>query len=79
MNLFKEIKAMICEQLKVIPYNVKLQSTFAEDLAADSLDSMELVIALEEKFNIDIFDEDMAKMKTVEDLVEYIAKKRNKI
>jgi len=73
MSLFEEIQEIICEQLKTRPEEVKLETSFIDDLEADSLDSIELVMALEEKFNIEIPDEDAEKMDTVEDVVKYIA------
>jgi len=78
MSLFKEIQEIICEQLKARPEEVKLETSFIDDLGADSLDSIELVMALEEKFNIEIPDEDAEKMNTVEDVVKYIAAKTNR-
>ncbi len=51
MDLFEEIKEIICEQLKAKPEEVKLETSFIDDLGADSLDSIQLVMALEEKFS----------------------------
>ena len=78
MDLFEEIRETICEQLKAKPEEVKLETSFIDDLGADSLDSIELVMALEEKFNLEIPDEDATKMNTVEDVVKYIAAKTNR-
>ena len=78
MSLFKEIQEIICEQLKARPEEVKLETSFIEDLGADSLDSIELAMALEEKFNLEIPDEDAEKMNTVEDVVKYIAVKTSR-
>ena len=78
MSLFEEIQQIICEQLKARPEDVKLETSFIDDLGADSLDSIELVMALEEKFNIEITDEDSEKINTVEDAVKYIAAKTNR-
>ncbi len=75
MSLFEEIQAIICEQLKVKPEEVKPETSFIEDLGADSLDTTELVMALEEKFNLEIPDEDAGEMNTVADVVKYIASK----
>lgn len=78
MSLFEEIQEIICEQLKARPEEVKLETSFIDDLGADSLDSIELVMALEEKFSIEIPDEDSEKINTVEDVVKYIAAKTNR-
>ncbi len=77
MSLFEEIQEIICGQLKAKPDEVKLETSFIDDLGVDSLDSIELVMALEEKFNIEIPDEDAERMETVSDVVKYIAKKTN--
>ena len=78
MSLFEEIQEIICEQLKAKPEEVKPETSFIDDLGADSLDSIELVMALEEKFNLEIPDGDAEKMNTVEDVVKYIAVKTNR-
>jgi len=72
MALFDEVKEVIVEQLNVSPEEVKPESRFVEDLGADSLDVVEMIMALEEKFGIEIPDEDAEKIKTVEDIVKYI-------
>jgi len=78
MGLFEEIKEIICEQLKAKPEEIKPETSFIDDLGADSLDPIELVMALEEKFNLEIPDGDAEKMNTVEDVVKYIAAKTNR-
>ena len=78
MNLFEEIQEIICEQLKAKPEEVKLETSLIEDLAVDSLDTIELVMALEEKFSIEIPDEDAEGMNTVDDVIRYVAKKTNR-
>jgi len=75
MDLFEEIRETICEQLEAKPEEVKPETSFIEDLGADSLDTTELVMALEEKFNLEIPDEDAGKMQTVGDVVKYIEDK----
>ena len=75
MSLFEGIQEIICEQLKAKPEEVKSETSFIEDLGADSLDLIELVMALEEKYNIEIPDEDAEGMETVSYLVKYIAGK----
>jgi acyl carrier protein len=74
MAIFDDVKEVVVEQLNVNPDEVKLESDFVEDLGADSLDVVELVMALEEKFEIEIPDEDAEGIKTVKDVVEYIEK-----
>lgn len=65
MALFDDVKAVVVEQLNVNPDEVKEDSKFVEDLGADSLDVVELVMALEEKFDIEIPDTDAEKIVTV--------------
>ena len=74
MAIFDEVKEVIAEQLNVNEDEIKLESNFVEDLGADSLDVVELVMALEEKFEIEIPDEDAEKIATVKDVVDYIEK-----
>ena len=72
MALFDDVKAVVVEQLNVNPDEVKEESKFVEDLGADSLDVVELVMALEEKFDIEIPDTDAEKIITVNDAISYI-------
>ncbi|WP_200762687.1 acyl carrier protein [Nitrosophilus alvini] len=72
MALFDEVKEVVVEQLNANPDEVKEDSKFVEDLGADSLDVVELVMALEEKFGIEIPDEDAEKIQTVGDAIKYI-------
>jgi len=72
MALFDEVKEVVVEQLNVGPDEVKMESKFVEDLGADSLDVVELVMALEEKFNMEIPDDQAEKIQTVGDAVKYI-------
>jgi len=72
MALFDDVKEVVVEQLNVNPDEVKEESKFVEDLGADSLDVVELVMALEEKFNIEIPDDQAEKIQTVGDAVKYI-------
>lgn len=76
MAVFDDVKAVIVEQLSVNESEVKLESRFVDDLGADSLDVVELVMALEEKFEIEIPDEEAEKISTVKDVVDYIEKKK---
>ena len=72
MAIFDDVKEVVVEQLSVSPDEVKEDSKFVEDLGADSLDVVELVMALEEKFDIEIPDDEAEKIQTVKDVVDYI-------
>ena len=72
MSTFDQVKKIVVEQLGVEPDEVQMTSTFVDDLGADSLDIVELIMAFEEEFNIEIPDEKAEKIKTVEDVVKYI-------
>ncbi|SFV63425.1 Acyl carrier protein [hydrothermal vent metagenome] len=72
MALFDEVKEVVVEQLSVDENEVKEESKFAEDLGADSLDVVELVMALEEKFDIEIPDEQAESISTVADAIKFI-------
>ena len=72
MALIDDVKEVVVEQLSVDADEVKEESKFVEDLGADSLDVVELVMALEEKFDIEIPDDDAEKIATVGDAVKYI-------
>jgi len=73
-NVTVEVKRIIKEQLDVDEKDIKPESTFIDDLGADSLGLVELVLAFEEAFEIDIPDEDTEKIRSVEDAVDYIEK-----
>lgn len=70
-----KVRAIIAEQLGVKPEEVTPQASFIDDLGADSLDTVELVMALEEEFGIEIPDEDAEKMTTVGDALKYVQEK----
>lgn len=72
MTTFNKVKAIVVEQLGVDEAEVKIDSTFIDDLGADSLDIVELIMAFEEEFNVEIPDDVAEKIKTVKDTVEYI-------
>jgi len=74
MAILDEVKEEVVEQLNVNPDEVTLEADFVEDLGADSLDVVELVMALEERFEIEIPDEDAEGIKSVKDVVDYIEK-----
>jgi acyl carrier protein len=72
MAIFDDVKAVVVEQLNVGADEVKPESKFADDLGADSLDVVELVMALEEKFDIEIPDDQAEKIQTVQNAVDFI-------
>ncbi|EGS35516.1 MULTISPECIES: acyl carrier protein [unclassified Veillonella] len=72
MSTFDKVKAIVVEQLGVDESEVAIDSTFIDDLGADSLDIVELIMAFEEEFNIEIPDDVAEKIKTVKDTVDYI-------
>jgi acyl carrier protein len=78
MSLEDKIKSIIAEQLGVKLEEVTEQASFIDDLGADSLDTVELVMALEEEFGIEIPDEDAEKLRTVGEAISYIKEKSQK-
>jgi acyl carrier protein len=75
MALFDDVKNIIVEQLHVTPEKVTTEAKFIDDLGADSLDTVELIMAFEEKFSIEIPDEDAQKLETVGKAMEYLESK----
>ena len=75
MDIAGEMKQVVAEQLGVKIEEIKPEASFTDDLGADSLDAVELIMALEEKFGIEIPDEDAEKLKTVNDAIRYIEEK----
>jgi len=71
-DIEKKVKAIIMEQLGVSEEELKAEASFVDDLGADSLDLVELVMALEEEFGQEIPDEDAEKITTVQDAINYI-------
>jgi acyl carrier protein len=78
MAVQEKVKSIIAEQLGVKPEEVTPEASFVDDLGADSLDTVELVMALEEEFGIEIPDEDAEKITTVGDAMKYIDEKSAK-
>ena len=72
MATFEKVRSIVVEQLGVEPDEVAIESTFIDYLGADSLDIVELIMAFEEEFGIEIPDEAAEKIKTVKDVVTYI-------
>ncbi len=77
MEIENQVREIVCQQLDVDPEQVKMETSFVDDLGADSLAVVELVLALEEQFEIDIPDEDTEKLRTFKDAVDYITSKAN--
>ena len=75
MTTFEDIRAIVAEQLGVDEDKVTPEASFANDLGADSLDTVELVMALEEKFGVEIPDEEAEKIVTVQDALNFINNK----
>lgn len=71
-EVFEKVKAIIVEQLGVAEASVEMEASFIDDLGADSLDIVELIMALEEEFDLEIPDNDAEKVVTVGDVVDYI-------
>jgi len=78
MSTESRVKKIIVDQLGVSEDEVKGEASFVEDLGADSLDTVEMVMAFEEEFGIEIPDEDAEKIKMVQDAIEYIDRKAAK-
>jgi acyl carrier protein len=71
-KIFEEVKKVVVEQLGVSEAEVTREASFVDDLGADSLDTVELVMALEEAFGIEIPDEDAEKIKTIGNTISYV-------
>ncbi|MGK7953691.1 MAG: acyl carrier protein [Crocosphaera sp.] len=76
-EIFEKVKGIVVEQLEVAEDTVTAEASFANDLSADSLDTVELVMALEEEFDIEIPDEAAENIGTVGDAVAYIEKAKS--
>ncbi|MHB8840852.1 MAG: acyl carrier protein [Candidatus Aquicultor sp.] len=74
-QVFSKVKDIIVEQLGVDESELSMSTSFVNDLGADSLDIVELIMAMEEEFDIEIPDEDAESIGTVEDVVTYVEKK----
>ena len=73
-DLIAEVKKIIVEQLSVAEEDVVPEASFVDDLGADSLDLVEMIMAMEEAFDVSIADEDAEQIKTVQDAIDYINK-----
>ena len=74
--MLEKIKSIVADQLGVDEDQVTEDTSFIDDLGADSLDTVELIMAFEEEFDVEIPDEDAQKIKTVKDVIEYIESKQ---
>ncbi|MBF0549840.1 MAG: acyl carrier protein [Deltaproteobacteria bacterium] len=72
MSIDDKVKKIICDQLSVAEQDVVPEASFVDDLGADSLDLVELIMAMEEEFGIEIADEDAEKIKTVINCITYV-------
>ena len=75
MSVEERVKSIIVEQLGVDADEVQAEASFVEDLGADSLDTVELIMAFEEEFGVEISDDEAEKIRKVKDAVEYIEKR----
>ena len=73
-EVYKKVKAVVVEQLGVSEDEINEEASFTEDLGADSLDTVELVMALEEEFDIEISDDEAENISTVQSAIDYINK-----
>jgi acyl carrier protein len=73
-DFIERVKKIIIEQLDVAEEDVVPTASFVDDLGADSLDQVELIMAMEEEFNVSISDEDAEKIVTVQDAIDYVQK-----
>jgi acyl carrier protein len=73
--MLEKLKSVIAEQLNVDAADVKAEASFKDDLGADSLDLFEMVMALEEEFGVEIPSEDLEKIATVQDVMDYLTEK----
>ena len=77
MSVEERVKSIIVEQLGVDAEEVTPEASFVEDLGADSLDTVELIMAFEEEFGVEISDEDAENIRRVKDAIEYVSKNAN--
>jgi len=73
-SIEEKVIAIICEQLDVAKEDVVMDASFVDDLGADSLDQVELIMAMEEEFDVSIPDEDAEKIATVKNAIDYVNK-----
>jgi acyl carrier protein len=74
MSVFEDVRSIVCEILGVEPDRVELETSLMNDLQANSLDVVEIVTTLEDKFNLNIIEDDLMDLDTVKDVVDYLEK-----
>ncbi len=74
--VFEKVRLILCDQLDLDEDKVTLESSIVDDLGADSLDVVDLIVSLEEEFDIEIPDEEIENIKTVGDIVKYVEDQR---
>jgi acyl carrier protein len=79
MTLEEKVIQLVMEQLDVTREQCKLEASFIDDLGADSLDLVEMIMEMEEKFGVEIADEELEKIRTIQDVVDFIRAKDIKI
>lgn len=72
--IFEEVRKLIASELNLNEEDIKMESKLTEDLGADSLDAVELIMAIEDKFNVQVSDEAAQNIRKVSDIVEYLSK-----
>lgn len=70
--VFEQLRSIICEQLELQPSQITMESSMADELGADSLDLVDIIMSIEDEFDVDIPDEEVEKLRFVGDLVHYI-------
>ena len=79
MTLEEKVIQLVMEQLDVTREQCKLEASFIDDLGSDSLDLVEMIMEMEEKFGVEIADEELEKIRTIQDVVDFIRAKNIKI
>jgi acyl carrier protein len=72
--IFEKVKKLIASELNIKEDEIKLESSLTQDLGADSLDAVELIMAIEEEFDVQVSDEDAQNIRTVKDIVDFLSK-----
>ena len=75
MSLEEKVIKLVTEQLDVTPDHCKLEDSFIDDLGADSLDLVELIMEMEEAFGVEIADEELEKIRTIQDVIDFLRNK----
>ena len=70
--VFEQLRSIICEQLELQPSQITMESSMADELGADSLDLVDIIMSIEDEFDVDIPDEEVEKLRCVGDFVHYI-------